>query len=81
MNFFQRNKYFFHSITGIVTSVIVGILGLIIFIPSTIKEYNRDNTFYVILDSLYVLLFLFGIGLSVHRYLKLTKNSKKTGVN
>jgi succinate dehydrogenase hydrophobic anchor subunit len=70
---FKYNKYFFNTKIGIIISTLSGIVGLMIFIPSTIKEYNKQNNIYFFIDFVFVLFFLFGLGLSVYRVFKLKK--------
>lgn len=75
MNYLEKNKYFFHTKRGIIISTLSGIIGLIIFIPATLKEYHRQNNTYCVLDFALTLFFLFGIGLSVYRAFKLNKQN------
>jgi hypothetical protein len=76
MNFFQKNRYFFYTKIGILITTISGIFGLAIFIPSTIKEYGRGDNLFVVLDSFYVLLFLYGLCISIIRIVNYNNNKR-----
>ena len=72
MAFNKKNKQFFKTKNGISISLIFNLLGLSIFVPSTIKEFSRNslspNSW---LCLLFLCFFIFGFISKINRIIKL----------
>lgn len=71
----KENKRFFQTKLGVTISCFFSILGLIIFVPSSIKEFNRNPmspNFWLCL--LFLCFFIFSIVLNIQRVNKLRSN-------